>query len=29
VQDVKHFDAATQRKILRDNTRELNTLRPA
>ncbi len=29
VQDVQHFDAETQRKILRDNTRELNTLRPA
>jgi predicted TIM-barrel fold metal-dependent hydrolase len=29
VQDVKHFDPATQRLILRDNTRELNTLRPA
>jgi dTMP kinase len=29
VRDVAHFDAATQRKILRDNTLELNTLRPA
>ncbi len=29
VMDVKHFDAATQKKILRDNTVELNTLRPA
>jgi predicted TIM-barrel fold metal-dependent hydrolase len=28
VRDVAHFDAATQRKILRDNTLELNTLRP-
>jgi predicted TIM-barrel fold metal-dependent hydrolase len=27
--DVQHFDAATQQRILRDNTRELNTLRPA
>ena len=29
LQDVAHFDAATQRRILRDNTLELNTLRPA
>jgi Amidohydrolase len=29
LQDVAHFDAATQRKIMRDNTLELNTLRPA
>jgi predicted TIM-barrel fold metal-dependent hydrolase len=29
LEDVAHFDAATQRKILRENTVELNTLRPA
>jgi hypothetical protein len=29
LQDVAHFDAATQRKILRENTLELNTLRRA
>jgi predicted TIM-barrel fold metal-dependent hydrolase len=27
--DVGHFDAATKRKILRDNGLELNALRPA
>ncbi|MEM7413173.1 MAG: amidohydrolase family protein [Myxococcota bacterium] len=27
--DVEHFDAGIQQKILRDNTLELNTLRPA
>ncbi len=29
LRDVDHFDAATKRKILRDNTLELNALRPA
>jgi predicted TIM-barrel fold metal-dependent hydrolase len=29
LRDVGHFDAATKRKILRDNSLELNTLRPA
>jgi predicted TIM-barrel fold metal-dependent hydrolase len=29
VKDVAHFDAATQRRILRENTVELTTLRPA
>jgi hypothetical protein len=27
--DVAHFDADTRRKIMRDNTRALNELRPA
>jgi predicted TIM-barrel fold metal-dependent hydrolase len=29
LRDVAHFDAATKRKILRDNSLELNALRPA
>jgi predicted TIM-barrel fold metal-dependent hydrolase len=29
LQDVAHFDDATKRRILRENTAELNQLRPA
>ena len=29
LRDVAHFDPVTKRKILRDNSVELNTLRPA